>query len=489
MAKRQKEKGSLKAAFTTKNFKAGSMSLAVCAVVIVIAVLVNLIVSTLPSKITDLDISGTKLYTLGNYSRQIAQGISDDVTIYHLTTESEKDERITTLLERYKDLSGHIKVQIVDPELSPIASQYTDQELSANSLIFVSEKRSKVVDYYDLYRYSEEAQQQMYYYGQNASPDIFDGEGQVTSALSFVTTDVLPKIYTLTGHGEYQLGTAIEAAIASENIELCELDLVMEKTVPEDCACFLILGPATDLSEAERDAVLAYLENGGNLLASAVIETEQQGKTPNFDAVLVNYGVETKEGFIVEGDESSYVQYPNYLVPTLNAHEITDPMMAENYHVFMPLVRHIAAADSYRSTLDVQALMTTSESAFARTDVNDYSVEKSEKDIAGPFDVAFAVSEQVESGETRAVILGTPYFLDDGFASYAGNRNLLLNALKWMCDLEENISVVESKSLASGEYLEVMNLNTSLLSFGITLVLPLLSVVAGIVIYVRRKKH
>ena len=30
----------------------------------------------------------------------------------------------------------------------------------------------------------------------------FDGEGQVTSAISYVTTDSLPVMYTITGHEE-----------------------------------------------------------------------------------------------------------------------------------------------------------------------------------------------------------------------------------------------------------------------------------------------
>lgn len=488
MAKRTREKGAFKAAFATKNFKAGSMSLAVCAVAIVIAVLVNMIVSTLPSKYTDLDISGTNLYTLGNYSKQIAKGIEQDVTIYHLTTESEKDTTVSTLLERYKDLNSHIKVQVVDPEISQIASQYTDQELSANSLIFAGEKRSKVVDYYDLYQYSEQAQQ-MYYYGQSVSPDIFDGEGQITSALNYVTTDVLPKIYALTGHGEYALGSVMTSAVASENIELCELDLVMEKTVPEDCACLLILGPSTDLTEVEEKAVIAYLEKGGNLLACALPVMDKQGETPNFDALLANYGVKTSDGFVIEGDASAYFQYPNYLVPTLNEHEITEPLIADNYHVFMPFVQSIASADAYRSTLEVTALMTTTKSAFSRTDVANSSAEKAAGDTDGPFDVAFAVTEEVDDGETRAVILGSPYFLDDTFAGYAGNRNLFLNALKWMCDLEENISVVESKALSGGGSLEMTGTGTSLWSLGITVLLPLCVVVTGIVIFVRRKKR
>jgi hypothetical protein len=58
-----------------------------------------------------------------------------------------------------------------------------------------------------------------------------------------------------------------------------------------------------------------------------------------------------------------------------------------------------------------------------------------------------------------------------------------------MCALEENISVVETKSLADSGSLEVAS--TAFMVWGsvLTLVVPLVVLVTGIVIFVKRKKR
>ena len=86
-------------------------------------------------------------------------------------------------------------------------------------------------------------------------------------------------------------------------------------------------------------------------------------------------------------------------------------------------------------------------------------------------------------------MFATPIFLDESFISYSGNLNLFLNSLKWMCDLEENISVVETKSLSDNGSLEVAS--TAFIVWGsvLTVAIPLAVLVTGVVIYVKRKKR
>ena len=46
----------------------------------------------------------------------------------------------------------------------------------------------------------------------------FDAEGQITSAIAGVSSDDIPKLYTLTGHGEISLDAGYKSAIEKENI-------------------------------------------------------------------------------------------------------------------------------------------------------------------------------------------------------------------------------------------------------------------------------
>ncbi len=474
--------------FKTKSFRAGGYSLVLCAVALVIVILLNLIFSALPSKFTELDISSNDLYSLSDYSEKIARGVQEDVTIYQLAPSGRTDERISRLLARYEDLNRRIKVEVRDPEISQIASAYTKDNVSANSLIFVTDKRSKVVDFSSIYGYSEDAMMSSYY-GQQVSPDEFNGEQEITSALSFVTSDVLPKAYALTGHGEYALVSSVQSSVASQNIEIADLDLTLEKNVPEDCACLLVLAPDTDLTAGELRAIEDYAGKGGSVLICSLIPAMLKTPTPNFDKLCAYYGVELQDGFVIEGDASHYNGYPNYLLPDLESHEITDPILESKYHIFMPMVRAMAPSENYRSSLTVTPLLTTTDSAFSRTDTQNASAEKSEGDKDGPFHAAFAVEETAGTTTSRAVIFASPYFLEEELTAYTGNLNLLLNSLKWMCDLEENISVAPTKALSTGGSLEVDASAANLWSIVITVILPAALLAVGIVIFVRRKKR
>lgn len=94
-----------------------------------------------------------------------------------------RNAQIDSMLERYKDLSGHIRVKYVNPKSKPyFYKDYTDNAPTSNSLIVVSDKRSKVIDYYDIYDYQSNMDYSTYSY--NNELKGFDAEGQITSPSS-----------------------------------------------------------------------------------------------------------------------------------------------------------------------------------------------------------------------------------------------------------------------------------------------------------------
>ncbi len=480
-AKKLPKKGSFKNSFKTRSSKAGTYMFIMCAIALAAVILLNMIVGKLPASVKSIDTTKTDLYSIGDYSKKIAEGINEQVTIYLVATKGNEDAMLLTLLERYASLNDNIKVDQKDPELNQLSG---DSEISENSLMFVSDKRSKTVDYNSLYEYSEEAQQQ-YYYGSQVSPDIFDGENEITSALSYVTTDILPKVYELTGHGETALSDNVVSSVADENIEITDLDLLKAKAVPDDCECLIISSPASDFSADEKSMVVSYLEAGGNIF---VMTTYSEAKTPNLDALLESYGLQRQDGVVLEGNENNYYSNVVTLIPEIQSHEITDPITESGYAVLIPYAQSIVETASHRSTLELTSLLKTSGSAFTKDDISDGNYEKTDGSLDGPFNLGYAMSETHGETTTRLVWISTGYFIDDNFL-YVGNMNLLLNSLKWMCNLEQNISVIESKSLANSERLEV-SAGDGILWNGIFIgVLPLACLITGLAIWVRRKKR
>ena len=132
--------------------------------------------------------------------------------------------------------------------------------MTSNSLIVTCGDRSKIVDYNDIYESSVD------YTTYSYTTTGFDGEGQITSAISYVTSENLPVLYTLDGHGEKALDPTIQEDIEKANIEIRTLNLLTEETVPEDAACLLINSPASDISEECSPYLSGKWRKGNDLL-------------------------------------------------------------------------------------------------------------------------------------------------------------------------------------------------------------------------------
>ena len=95
----------------------------------------------------------------------------------------------------------------------------------------VSDQRSKVIDYYDIYHYETNMDSSTYSYTNDLVG--FDAEGQLTSAIEYVTmdSDKLPIVYQITGHDETTVGSAFEDVIKKANMTLSSIELLKKKKV------------------------------------------------------------------------------------------------------------------------------------------------------------------------------------------------------------------------------------------------------------------
>ena len=61
-------------------------------------------------------------------------------------------------------------------------------------------------------------------YSQNVTG--YDGEGQLTSAIAYCTSNDMPKVYMITGHNEYTLDSGFTTALEKENIDYETISLM-----------------------------------------------------------------------------------------------------------------------------------------------------------------------------------------------------------------------------------------------------------------------
>lgn len=455
----------------------GSYSLVISAVVLALLIVANLFVSALPTTLTKYDISSTKLYSITSNTKVVVNALQDDVTIYWIVQAGEEDDVIENLLGKYESLSDHISVVKRNPDVYPtFAEQYTDEDVPNNSLVVECGDRYRYISYNDIYL----TETNVYSYSYTTS---FDGEGAITSAIDYVTTEDLPQLYVLEGHGEADLPSTFSDQLEKENYEINTLSLLTVDEIPEEADCILIYAPSTDLSEEEVTMLEDYVANGGKLMVSA--GPTENGTLTNLYSLLETYGVTTADGIVVDEDREHYAfGMPYVLMPDLASSDITDSLMEENYYVLMPISQGLTVGSSNGAT--VTALMTTSDSAFSK--VAGYSLttyEKEEGDVDGPFAVAVTI-EDTSGGQI--VWFSSSNFLDDMYNAYSSGANvdLAMNSLSWLVGEREAIAI-RSKSL-NYNYLTISDSTSSVLKGLMIGVFPLAYLAIGIAVILTKRK-
>ena len=478
------DKKKLIGTISKKHIKNGSYTMVMSVIFIAVVIVINMIVSTIPSKYSEIDISSQKLYSIGDETKKMLKDLEKDVTIYQIAQSGSEDENIANLLKKYEDESKHIKVEQKDPVVNPkFVSQYTSDDLSANSLIVVCGDRNKVIDYNNIYETSID------YQTYSSQTTGFDGEGQITSAIGYVTSENLPVLYTVEGHGEKDMDSSIKEDIEKANMDIKSLNLLTEGSVPDDADCLFIDSPSTDFSSDEKDAIIEYLENGGKAMIFSDYTTEDM---PNFDAILENYGVQRVDGVVFEGDNQHYaMQMPYYLVPTINSTDASSETASAGYYVLAPYAQGIKKLDDVRDTVTIESILTTSDQAYSKTDLNSNTIEKEDGDVEGPFDLGVSITESLDDDkETQIVYYSTSNLMDSQTNQMVsgGNEKLIIESLKWMTDTEESASVsIPSKSLEVS-YLTITDYDAAFWKICTIALIPGLFLVIGFVVWIKRRK-
>ncbi len=455
--------------------KGGSYTITMSAIVLAILVVVNVLFSKLPSTLTKYDISASQLYSITSGTKVVVNGLDKDVTIYWVVQADKEDSVIENLLNKYESLSSHISVVKKNPDTYPtFTSSYTSEDVANNSLIVECGDKYRYIAYSDIYLTDADYTTYSYNYS-------FDGEGALTSAISYVTSDETPKIYYLEGHGESELPSEFSKQIKKKNIETESLSLLNIDEIPSDASALMIYAPTSDISDEEAEMLISYLDNGGKLFVSAGPTSE--GTLTNLYSVLSNYGVEANEGIVIESDRNYYTfSQPYMLLPTLNSNDITTPLIDENYYVIFPLAEGLTVSTSSSAT----SLLSSSSTSFSKVDgYNLTTYEKEDDDIDGSFALAVSVNT---NNDGELIWFSSSYFLEDIYNSYSSgaNINLGINAISELINQEDSISI-SSKSL-NYNYLTISSSEASNLKKWMIGIVPSVFVLYGIIAIIDRRK-
>lgn len=481
---------------TKKSWKTGAFSTGYIAIVLALVVVVNGFVGAVPSKYTKLDMTQSKMYTLTEETEKFLKNVKEDIDIYVLAKEKTADSTLAETLRRIAESSDHIKLSYKDPAVSPnFYTKYTKDTPYSNSVIVASGKRSRVVSFSDIYTY--ETDQSTY----QQSVSGYDGEGKIVSAIAYVENDQMPKVYTLTGHGETDLSGTFSQAFEKSNLETESINLLKYDAIPDDAAGLIINGPTADFSKDDVQKVQAYFDKGGKAIIT--LSYQEKAELKNFYSLLKGYGVQVADGMVVETNAQNYAQMPFYLIPEKGSGDLLSNC-GDNY-LFVPMSLGMTHDETKAdSGITITDLLTTTEDSYAKKNIESTDTyDKTKNDQAGPFQVALEVvksntsdsdtstKEEEKAGDTDLMLFGsTTMFTDDSDSLVAGNNLNLFNSC---------IAKFQNEDTANNIVIPVKAYNTASLTVtaGVSIAAAVVVIVAiplillgfGFVIWTRRRKR
>jgi ABC-2 type transport system permease protein len=383
------------------------------------------------------------------------------------------------IITKYDNLSDKINVEYKDPVLYPtFAKDYTDQEVSNNSLIVVNNTngRSKYVPYNDMI--VQETDYQTY----QTNTTGVDVEGELTSAIQYVTTEDLPAMYVLEGHGETAPGDLFKETVSKMNVKLETINTQTTESIPEDCKMLYINAPTMDFSDSEAKIIKDYLNKGGNIIATV---NDKTNSLKNYKDIINYYGIEVQDGKIVEGNADNHISgNPILLVPNFGVSDIVTGLRSANIPVVMYQAMGLAQAETKRSTLKLEPIMTTSDAAYSKMDITK-SVEKESGDVEGTFDLGILATDSYNGVDSHLIVYSTLYTFDETALSYE-NAALLSGTVSKLVG-EGTVLSIPTKSLGE-ENIYPTAKEVIIWVIVIIFLVPVAILAAGIAVTLKRRK-
>lgn len=464
----------------------GSKTILLIAIIIAIYIGINILLENVV--LPEIDCTESKIYSLSQETKDKIGDIDKDISITLINYSNYTS--VINFVERYVELNNHIKVEKVD-DLSARADLMQTYSLDAtDSLIIVkSGDNEKTLSEYDLYTYDYSTYEQI---------DIT--EEAITNAIMAVTADVKPKIYFMNNHTMYntQYYSTIMQAMKDEANEVETLDILANGEIPADCDCLIISTLKEDLTEIERDKIIEYIKNGGEMLLMCgpnIINADLS----NFQKVLDEYGITIEKGVVFEGNNANMVSgYPDFIIEETQSTSLTEKLnMTMNLCLVDAGKITFNEEKSEELGVEYEVLASTTDKAYLRTNLNQTSATRTSEDgEPESCTVAAIATKTIEEGKTsKLVIYSNELFAMDmpvqinGYQMYTislyNNEDLILNSIAYLNEREDTITI--RKDYKTVSYTVTEQQNTIIMTIIFTL--PILIIIAGIVVWqVRRRK-
>ncbi|HYD32944.1 MAG TPA: GldG family protein [Methylophilaceae bacterium] len=413
------------------------------------------------------DITQSTRNTLSKGSLDVLKQLDGPVNIRVFVSQDDQYRKtIHDFMSRYQRSKPDIKVEFINPAEFPKLAQ--DEGIKAEGELVVEyQKRSEhlIPPYVEqdmtnlLVRLARTRQQAVMY---------LDGHGE-------------RNLIGLKNHDLGEFGRQLE----KRGFKLANPDLTLAQQVPSNGAMLVIASPQIDIPDVEVQKILEYIKAGGNVLW--LLDDE---KLHGLQPVAEYLGLEITPGMVIDMSSSQYGADPKIAF----ANQYADHAITKNFmlRTLFPEARKVDAQDSFEYGWKVTRLIDVAPNGWYETGPVGAKVSFDEKsDIPGPVNVALALERVYGKKGQRVVIVGNANFLSNTFLANGGNLDLGINMVNWLAG-DERLITIQPKPIKDVNVIipsdPVGKIMAALVFFGFRLVLPIALLVAGVVIWWRRRK-
>ncbi len=463
----------------------GSKTILLVLIIIAIYIGVNILLEKIV--LPEIDFTQNKEYSLSQETKDKLGNLEKDIQItlinYSNNTTSVK------FIERYVEMNHHINIEKVDNlSARPDLMQAYSLEETSSLIVIKAGENEKTLTAEDLYTYDYSTYQQI---------DVT--EEAITNAIVDVITEEKPKIYFMSNHTMYgtQYFSTIMQSAKEEANEVETLDILAKGEIPADCKCLVISTLREDLTQQETDKILEYIKNGGELLLMCGPNITNANLS-NFQKILDEYGISIANGVIFEGSTANMVAgYPDFIIE-----EVQNTSLTKKLNMTMNLCLTDAGKIQFNEEkleelgVEKEILATTTQEAYVRTDLNQQSATRTQKDGQPEASTVAAIATKtIEEGKTSKLIIyanelfamNMPVQIN-GYQMYTvnlyNNEDLILNSIAYLSEREDTITIRKEHKTVNYTVTEQQNTIIMIIIF----VIPVVIIIAGIIIWQMRRR-
>ena len=289
---------------------------------------------------------------------------------------------------------------------------------------------------------------------------------------------------SLDGFGPTDYGT-IKAALERDNFTTAPINLLTARTVPDDAAEIVIGGPTNPFLAEEKDALKAYMDGGGKVIAII----GPNSKT-DINDLLQPYQVSFAGNVIIDPVMSAPQDPRIVAVNSYASHAITKDL-AQTL-TFFPLATSITYPGASQGGFTVTPLAQSSDQSWGNTNLQ--QPQKQDSDPKGPLALAVSIEKAASSTSTttpgttspRIVLISSPDLIsNNSLQQVIGNETLFLNSANWVAEQDNLIDVRAPDTTPRN--VTLIGWQQNLVALSSVVLLPLAILAAGAAVWWTRR--